>query len=125
MQCTKQVLTIYFPRQFQLAVKQFILFFFQENAFFFFSFYHINIVLTVFVYDTNTYHFQRHHSARGRKIFQLLCYSKTKAFSKTVLSGRLCNIWDKVFKNRPSKICGRQPLKNLKGYGLLKQNIFL
>ena len=29
--------------------------------------------------------------------------------------------WDKVFKNGPSKICGRQPLKNLKGYGLLKQ----
>ena len=23
--------------------------------------------------------------------------------------------WDKVFKNGPSKICGRQPLKNLKG----------
>ena len=22
------------------------------------------------------------------------------------------NIWDKVFKNGPSKICGRQPLKN-------------
>ena len=22
-------------------------------------------------------------------------------------------IWDKVFKNRPSKMCGRQPLKNL------------
>ena len=29
------------------------------------------------------------------------------------------NIWDKVFKNGPSKICGRQPLKNSKGYGLL------
>ena len=28
-------------------------------------------------------------------------------------------IWDKVFKNGPSKICGRQPLKNLKEYGLL------
>ena len=27
-------------------------------------------------------------------------------------------IWDKVFKNRLSKICGRQPLKNLKWYGL-------
>ena len=27
-------------------------------------------------------------------------------------------IWDKVFKNGPSKICGRQPLKNLKEYGL-------
>ena len=22
-------------------------------------------------------------------------------------------IWDKVFKNGPSKICGKQPLKNL------------
>ena len=30
-------------------------------------------------------------------------------------------IWDKLFKGRPSKICERQPLKNLKGYGLLKQ----
>ena len=29
-------------------------------------------------------------------------------------------LWDKVFKNGPSEICGRQPLKNLKGYGLLK-----
>ena len=27
---------------------------------------------------------------------------------------------DKVFKNGPSEICGRKPLKNLKGYGLLK-----
>ena len=30
------------------------------------------------------------------------------------------NKWDKVFKNGPSKVCGRQPLKNLKGYGLLE-----
>ena len=28
-------------------------------------------------------------------------------------------IWDKVFKNRLNKFCGRQPLKNFKGYGLL------
>ena len=35
------------------------------------------------------------------------------------------NIWDKVFKSGPSKICGRQPLKNLKGYCLLKQKISL
>ena len=33
----------------------------------------------------------------------------------------LKNIWDKVFKNGPIKICGRQPLKNLKENGLLKQ----
>ena len=31
--------------------------------------------------------------------------------------------WDKVFKNGPSKICERQPLKNLKRYALLKQTI--
>ena len=35
------------------------------------------------------------------------------------------DIWDKVFKSGPSKTCGRQPLKNLKGYGLLRQTIFL
>ena len=28
----------------------------------------------------------------------------------------------KVFKNGPSKICGKQPLKNLKCYGLPQQN---
>ena len=28
--------------------------------------------------------------------------------------------WDKVFKDGPSKTCGRQPLKNLKAYGLLE-----
>ena len=31
---------------------------------------------------------------------------------------KLHNRWNKVFKNGPSKICGRQPLKSLKGYGL-------
>ena len=29
------------------------------------------------------------------------------------------NRWQKAFKNGPSKICGRRPLNNLKGYGLL------
>ena len=33
---------------------------------------------------------------------------------------RATNTWNKVFKNGSSKICGRQPLKNLKVYGLLK-----
>ena len=28
--------------------------------------------------------------------------------------------WVNVFKNSPSKICGRQPLKNLKSYDLPK-----
>ena len=33
--------------------------------------------------------------------------------------------WVKVFKNGPRKIYRRQPLKNLKGYGLLRQAILL
>ena len=34
-------------------------------------------------------------------------------------------IWDNIFKNGLSKACGRQPLKKLKGYGLLEQTISL
>ena len=34
-------------------------------------------------------------------------------------------IWNKVFKNGPSKICGKQTLKNLKWYGLSKQTLSL
>ena len=37
----------------------------------------------------------------------------------------LIKIWGKVFKNGPSEICGRQPLKKLKLYGLFKQTISL
>ena len=33
--------------------------------------------------------------------------------------------WDKVFEIGPNKICGRQPLKKFKGYGLLKHTISL
>ena len=33
----------------------------------------------------------------------------------------LSNIWDKVFKSGPSKICGRQPLKTSNGYGCLSR----
>ena len=32
------------------------------------------------------------------------------------------NTWDKVFKSELSKFCGRQPLKNFKGYGLFPWN---
>ena len=33
-------------------------------------------------------------------------------------------LWVKVFKNGTSKICGRQLLKNLKGYGQIFMNRF-
>ena len=39
--------------------------------------------------------------------------------------GNCGSIWDKVFKNGPSKICERQPLKNLKGYGRLSSTNFV
>ena len=32
----------------------------------------------------------------------------------------MSDTWDKLFKNEPSNICGKQPLKNLKGYSLLE-----
>ena len=34
---------------------------------------------------------------------------------------KLWNNYDKVFKNGPREICGRQRLKNLKVYGLFKE----
>ena len=39
----------------------------------------------------------------------------------------MCNpcIWVKVFENGPSKICERQPLKNLKLYGLPGRPIYI
>ena len=42
-----------------------------------------------------------------------------KSFQQSTLKCRT-DIWDNVFKGGPSKICGRQPLKKLNGYGLLK-----
>ena len=59
----------------------------------------------------------QHLPSSGGCNFKICC--------KICLVWLLCFIWDKVFKNRPSKIWGRQPLKYLKGYGLLKQTISL
>ena len=42
----------------------------------------------------------------------------------TVWQNSRVNTWDKVLKSGPSEICGRQPLKNLKGYRLLKVYLF-
>ena len=48
-------------------------------------------------------------------------YEASNLASEVTDNGQLLYlIWNKVFKNGPSKICGRQPLKNLKGYGLPK-----
>ena len=49
--------------------------------------------------------------------------NKTVKMSEVVLT--VIIKWVKIFKNGPSKICGRQSLKNLKRYGLLRQTISL
>ena len=47
------------------------------------------------------------------KYFEIISeFSKSFIFSLCSALGRI--IWDKVFKNGPSNICGRQPFKNLK-----------
>ena len=48
---------------------------------------------------------------------------KEEVLKSTQLSGS--RIWDKIFKNGPGKIYGRQPLKYFNGYALLKPNIYL
>ena len=41
---------------------------------------------------------------------KVACQSEKNALSTQKLGGK----WVKIFKNRPSKICGTQTLKNLK-----------
>ena len=60
-----------------------------------------------------------------RKLFMFFYYKTIKGFvSRTVWENCLRFNFEtfttfSVFKSGPSKICGRQPLKNLKVYGLL------
>ena len=49
--------------------------------------------------------------------------NSTKPITQSRVSLGIFYKWVKVFKNGPSKICGKQPLKKLKEYGLPKQTI--
>ena len=46
--------------------------------------------------------------------------SKSARYNQTVKKRSSKLIWDKVFKKGPSKICGRQPLKNFKNLVCLR-----
>ena len=67
------------------------------------------------------------HRRTGKQVLPQRSKGKENKSNKstTALEGKITSnaIWDKVFKNGSSKICGRQLLKNLKGYGLLKHSI--
>ena len=47
-----------------------------------------------------------------RSFYYIFCRFRSHRYS--ILEKMLKSIWVKVFKNGPSKICGRQPLKDLK-----------
>ena len=57
-----------------------------------------------------------------RILVQSGCFYKDRYI---ISPSKLYVSWDKVFKIRRSKFCGRQLLKVFKGYGLLKQTIYL
>ena len=56
------------------------------------------------------------------QIFFLLKWNGTEGHLRLVSQTSIF-IWDKVFKRGPIKICQRQPLNDLKGYGLLTDHI--
>ena len=84
-------------------------------------------------WDTNM---KRVQNRRGQNMPNWTFHSKLNAFkeknyfifqrnvireTKIIYNSRNPNhIWGKLFKTGPSKICGRQVLKNLKGYGMLE-----
>ena len=57
---------------------------------------------------------------RWRRAGAVRVSGKADAYLGLCLTSLNKHIWAQVFKKGPSKICGRQPLKNLMGYGLLK-----
>ena len=74
-----------------------------------------SLILEIFI-DLHTCNFIK-------RTLQHRCFSmKSEKFLRALILKNICErlllkaliIWDKVFKNGPGKICGRQPLKNLK-----------
>ena len=79
----------------------------------------VNSALNAWLLSTACFHFC--HFPTG----SVVQYNPSKnilTFPKTFIQKY---IRDKVFKNGLSKVCGRQPLKNLKKYGLVSQTISL
>ena len=63
-------------------------------------------------------HFQQNPKLTTKSSYGLEIHSQSNFIFLLNLFPASRNNWVKVFKNGPSKICGRQPLKNLKCYGL-------
>ena len=65
----------------------------------------------------NTYFYRTPLVAASLTNFPYMSKRQSTLFSINLVRR---TIWDKVFKSGPRKTCGRQPLKNLKGYGLVQ-----
>ena len=52
-------------------------------------------------------------------------YAFVHHYTSLTTAAHFYYIFEKVFKNGPNEICGRQPLKILKGYGLAKADHIL
>ena len=62
-------------------------------------------------------HYYLHYNSKRTRWPNLVVTGLSEVEMPTLIS---IVIWNKVFKNGPSEICGRQSLKNLKRYGLPK-----
>ena len=94
--------------------------------------YHLNFFflnLKTFWVKRRTYfeRFKWMHKVKTFNLYWIIIIRKVSFEVHTFLStitqkaNAQMNKWERVFMNGPSKICGRQPLKKLKWYGLLKQ----
>ena len=81
---------------------------------------HVKVVLKLSLVLDKKNPVQRNHTFEQREVLLSKIDLLTLLMVK-ISNTRTYNKWDKVFKSGRSKFCGRQPLKNLKGYGLLKQ----
>ena len=75
-------------------------------------------------FTTQSYSLITFLQSTGSYLNKFFTISSNNMFFKpmNIFAEKLSSVlnWDKVFGNGPSKICGRQSLKNLNGYGLLK-----
>ena len=77
---------------------------------------HLLLVFFQFLKKQYCFYFIRQHQVKPLSFTPNV--KMMSFFKPTDLCDRLIeqNIWDKILKNGPSKVCGRQPLKNLKRY---------
>ena len=70
-------------------------------------------------YDARRHSWNPKKANRSQIRSQIYKFARVTTFGQDFSEKWVKTLWDEVFKSEPSKICGRQPLKNLRWYGLL------